>query len=104
MFIHAVPAAGMIRVPDGCGQPFDILVRRVRSSFDKLRWVGRRHEHGEEGMRGRPKAVLVLSEAEHAELTVLTLRRKTAQAVALRARIVLACAEGLENNTVVNGS
>ncbi|RDJ97275.1 IS630 family transposase, partial [Paraburkholderia lacunae] len=41
-------------------------------------------------MRGRPKAPLVLSEAEREQLTALTMRRKTAQALALRARIVLA--------------
>lgn len=51
-------------------------------------------------MRGRPKAELVLSPAEHEQLTALTLRRKTAQALALRARIVLACAQGFDNKTV----
>lgn len=51
-------------------------------------------------MRGRPKAELVLSEAEREQLTALTLRRKTAQALALRARIVLACASGQTNNAV----
>lgn len=51
-------------------------------------------------MRGRPKAELVLSEPEREQLVALTLRRKTAQALALRARIVLACAEGAENKTV----
>jgi transposase len=51
-------------------------------------------------MRGRPKVPLVLSEAEREQLTALTMRRKTAQALALRARIVLACAEGIDNRTV----
>ena len=51
-------------------------------------------------MRGRPKTELVLSDAERAALTALTLRRKTAQALALRARIVLGCAEGMENKLV----
>jgi DNA-binding NarL/FixJ family response regulator len=51
-------------------------------------------------MRGRPKATLVLTETERDELLALARRRKTAQAAALRARIVLACAEGLENNTL----
>ena len=45
-------------------------------------------------MRGRPKAQLVLSRTEREQLEALTLRRKTAQALALRARIVLACADG----------
>ena len=51
-------------------------------------------------MRGRPKAELVLSAAERAELDSLALRRKTAQALALRARVVLACASGIENKQV----
>ena len=55
-------------------------------------------------MRGRPKAELVLSEAEREQLAALTLRRKTAQALALRARIVLACAEGADNKLVAAGS
>ena len=51
-------------------------------------------------MRGRPKAKLVLSDAEREQLTALTMRRKTSQALALRARIVLACANGETNNAV----
>ena len=47
----------------------------------------------EAAMSGRPKATLVLTDAEREELKALTLRRKTAQALALRARIVLACAD-----------
>jgi transposase len=51
-------------------------------------------------MSGRPKAQLVLSEAEREQLVALTMRRKTAQALALRARIVLSCAEGTDNQAV----
>ena len=51
-------------------------------------------------MRGRPKAALVLSAVEREQLTALTLRRKTAQALALRARLILSCAEGIENQAV----
>lgn len=51
-------------------------------------------------MRGRPKAELILRMEERAELKALTLRRKTAQAIALRARIVLACASGSDNKEV----
>jgi transposase len=43
---------------------------------------------------------LVLTEAERKELVALTLRRKTAQALALRARIVLACAQGEDSRVV----
>jgi hypothetical protein len=51
-------------------------------------------------MRGRPKAELMLTEPEREELVALTLRRKTAQALALRARIVLACADGQDSKVV----
>src|SRR2546430_448348 len=49
---------------------------------------------------GRPKAALVLTEAERAELFRLSRRAKSAQALALRCRIVLACAEGKTNTRV----
>jgi transposase len=45
-------------------------------------------------------APLELSEAERAELQSWCARRTTAQALALRARIVLACAEGGQNKAV----
>jgi transposase len=51
-------------------------------------------------MGGRYLAALEISEAERVELTSLALRRTTAQALALRARIVLGCAEGDENRQV----
>jgi len=51
--------------------------------------------------RGRPKEPLVLSAEERQTLERLTNRRKTAQALALRARIILACAtEGATNKAV----
>ena len=49
---------------------------------------------------GRPKAELVLTDEEKETLRGYTRRPITAPAVALRARIVLACAEGLDNKTV----
>jgi transposase len=51
-------------------------------------------------MRRGQLAFLALSDAERCELEALTTRRKTAQALALRARIVLACAEGDRNKDV----
>lgn len=48
-------------------------------------------------VRGRPKAPLTLTETERETLENWTRRRKTAQALALRARLVLLCAEGLSN-------
>src|SRR4030088_1815945 len=49
---------------------------------------------------GRPKAELVLSDVERDTLSRWTRRAKTSQALALRARIVLACAEGSTNKHV----
>ena len=51
-------------------------------------------------MTGRPLASLGLSTAEEEGLRSLAGRRKTAQALALRARIVLACAAGEANQMV----
>jgi len=41
---------------------------------------------------GRPKAEIVLSDGEREQLETWTRRRKTAQALALRSRVILACA------------
>jgi len=48
-------------------------------------------------MRGRPKAELMLAQSEREQLRAWAQRRKTAQALALRSRIVLECASGREN-------
>jgi hypothetical protein len=50
--------------------------------------------------RGRPKAELVLSDEERDTLVRWSRRRKSAQALVLRCRIVLSCAEGLTNGQV----
>ena len=50
--------------------------------------------------RGRPKAPLVLTDEERQTLQRWTRRAKTAQALALRAKIVLACADGATNKEV----
>ena len=49
---------------------------------------------------GRPKAELVLSDVERSTLLSWSRRAKTSQALALRSRIVLACAEGTNNQDV----
>ncbi|MCZ4612390.1 IS630 family transposase, partial [Streptomyces sp. Lzd4kr] len=68
-------------------------VRKWRGKFAAERLAGL-----EDGARiGRPKAGLVLSEAERDQLTRWARRAKTAQYLALRARIVLRCAEGGTN-------
>jgi transposase-like protein/transposase len=52
---------------------------------------------------GRPKADLVLTETERAQLMRWSRRAKSAQALALRARIVLACAQpGVTNKQVAD--
>jgi transposase len=50
--------------------------------------------------RGRPAAKIKLSSEIAGILKGYTRRRKTAQALALRARIVLGCAAGLSNKAV----
>lgn len=49
---------------------------------------------------GRPKAVLELTDEERVQLSRWERRRKSSQALALRSRIVLRCAEGLPNKEV----
>jgi transposase len=50
--------------------------------------------------RGRPKAPLVLTDDERQTLERWSRRATTAQALALRCKIVLACAEGATNKAV----
>lgn len=50
--------------------------------------------------RGRPLSELVVSADDRATLERWTARRKTAQALSLRARIVLRCSAGLSNSAV----
>jgi transposase len=49
---------------------------------------------------GRPKARLVIAPPERKQLEGWTRRRRTAQALALRARIVLSCGAGRSNDEV----
>jgi transposase len=49
---------------------------------------------------GRPKAVLRLADDEREQLLRWSRRARSSQALALRSRIVLACAEGVDNKTV----
>src|SRR2546421_7096087 len=51
---------------------------------------------------GRPKAELVLTVEEREQLRRWARRRQSAQALALRCRIVLACADGLSNVEVAD--
>jgi transposase len=49
---------------------------------------------------GRPKAGLTLTEAERGQLLGWSRRSKSAQSLALRSKIILRCADGLDNQTV----
>ncbi len=49
---------------------------------------------------GRPKAEIVLSDTEREQLVTWARRRKTAQALALRSRIILECATGIDSKRV----
>lgn len=49
---------------------------------------------------GRPKAVLELADEEREQLLRWSRRAKSAQSLALRSKIVLACAQGLDNTEV----
>jgi transposase len=69
------------------------------------KWRGRFTELGPGGLSdsprpGRRKAELVLTDAEREQLQRWARRARTSQVLALRARIVLACAEGAESKKV----
>jgi transposase len=66
---------------------FSQLTQRVRENRDMAR-------------RGRPTAELILSEEERETLTRWARRPTSSQQLALRARIVLACADGATNTEV----
>src|SRR5450759_3502713 len=72
------------------------------------KWRGRFAERRLAGLAdgeraGRPKADLVLTAAEEAQLTRWARRAKSAQSLAMRSKIVLACARGASNKQVAAG-
>ena len=59
-------------------------------------------ENKQKRPRGRPTVPLILDQDERDELERWARRRKTAQGLAMRARIVLLCSEGLNNKEVAS--
>ncbi|WP_433191736.1 IS630 family transposase [Nocardia sp. CA-107356] len=73
-----------------------VTVARWRRKFADKRLDGLL----DRGREGRPKAELMLTDAERVQLISWARRAKTAQYLAMRAKIVLACAEGATNRQV----
>jgi len=83
----------------GAAQMLGVAVKSV--SKWRRQFAGRRLAGLEDDAPiGRPKAELVLGGAERAQLIRWARRAKTAQFLALRAKIVLACADGRMNKQV----
>jgi transposase len=92
------PAGGNSGVAAGLGLATD-TVRKWRERFARDGIAGLA-----DGARpGRPKAGLVLTDAERDQLRLWARRGKTSQVLALRAKIVLACAEGSDSKRVAAG-
>lgn len=92
LVLACVDGLSNIAVAERCSVSRAAVVK-WRGRFEQLRLAGL----DDEPRAGRPKADLVLSEVERQELTRWARRAKTAQYLAMRARIVLACAEGVSN-------
>ncbi len=91
----AEPAAGNTGVAGRLGLTTG-TVRKWRSRFAQAGLDGL----ADHDRPGRPKAGLALTSAERDQLMRWARRAKTAQALALRAKIVLACAQGTPNKQV----
>jgi transposase len=91
----AEPGSGVARVAAQLGST-RMTVRKWRRRFAEAGLAGL----ADHDRPGRPVAGLVLTGAERDELARWARRAKSAQALALRAKIVLACADGLPNKQV----
>ncbi len=79
----------------------DLGVTTMTVGLWRKRFAAARCDGLVDGARGgRPKTELVLTDLEREQLTRWSRRARTAQALALRAKIVLACADGLSNKQV----
>jgi transposase len=88
----AEPGSGVARVAAELGST-RMTVRRWRRRFAEEGLAGL----ADHDRPGRPVAELVLTRQERDQLARWVRRAKTGQALALRARIVLACADGAAN-------
>src|SRR6202045_4028631 len=88
----AEPGSGVARVAAELGST-RMTVRKWRRRFAELGLAGL----ADHDRPGRPVAELVLTDQERDQLTRWARRAKTSQALALRAKIVLACADGATN-------
>jgi len=91
----AEPGVVYARLADQLGVSV-MTVHNVRCRFAEARLDGVL----DRPRSGRPKAVLVLSDAERDQLQRWARRSSSTQALALRSKIVLACAEGSSNREV----
>ncbi len=97
------------RIVLACAEP-GVVYQRVAADLGvtqmtvgkwRTRFAGARLEGLADGERaGRPKAGLELADDERDQLTRWSRRAKTCQALALRSKIVLACAQGTPNKQV----
>ena len=92
MLACAEPGSGVARVAAELGST-RMTVRKWRRRFAEEGLAGL----ADHDRPGRPVAELVLTGAERDQLTRWARRAKSAQALALRAKIVLACADGPSN-------
>src|ERR1043165_67401 len=88
----AEPGSGVARVAAELGST-RMTVRKWRRRVAEEGLAGR----GDHARPGRPVAELVLTGAERDQLTRWARRAKSSQALALRAKVVLACADGATN-------
>lgn len=102
-------AAGRARIVLACaesGATYSRIARDAGVSAATVNSIRRRFAvEGIDGLldrprSGRPKTPLQLSDAERAELERWARRASSPQALALRCRIVLGCARGLDNKQV----
>ena len=91
----AEPGSGVARVAAELGST-RMTVRKWRRRFAEEGLAGL----ADHDRPGRPVAELVLTGEERDQLTRWARRAKTSQALALRAKIVLACADGATNKQV----